>query len=67
MAYEPVLLIRIRSDLYPTLMNTTKLTGKENLTTYACCLAPCGPTDKANQVQMYKKNRFKYITYSLKQ
>ncbi len=34
------------SDLGHTLMITTKLTGTENVTTYACYLAPGGPTDK---------------------
>jgi hypothetical protein len=36
-------------------MSTTKLTGRENLTTDACWLAPDGPTDNENQVKMYKK------------
>jgi hypothetical protein len=35
-------------------MGTTKLTGRENLSTYACYLASRGPTDKENQVKMYK-------------
>jgi hypothetical protein len=33
---------------------------------YACCLDPGRPTYKENQVKMYKKYRFKYIT-SMKQ
>jgi hypothetical protein len=36
-------------------MSTTKLTGRENLTKYAFCLVPGGPTDKENQSKMYKK------------
>jgi hypothetical protein len=35
-------------------MSTTKLTGRENLTKYAFWLGPVGPTDKENQVKMYK-------------
>jgi hypothetical protein len=35
-------------------MSTTKLTGMENLTKYAFWLGPVGPTDKENQVKMYK-------------
>jgi hypothetical protein len=34
--------------------------GKYNM--YACCLAPGMPTDKENQVKMFKKYRFRYIT-----
>jgi hypothetical protein len=37
-------------------MSATKLTGTENVTTYAC-----GPTDMENQVKIYKKYRFMYI------
>ncbi len=29
---------------------------------YAFCLGPVGPTDKENQVKMYKKDCFRYIT-----
>jgi hypothetical protein len=47
-------------------MSTTKLTGRENLTTYACCLAPGRPTEKENPIKKYKKYRFRYIS-SLKQ
>jgi hypothetical protein len=36
-------------------MSTATLTGKENLTKYAFRSGPVGPTDKENQVQMYKK------------
>jgi hypothetical protein len=37
-------------------MNTTILTGRENMTKYAFWwLGPGGPTDKGNQVKMYKK------------
>jgi hypothetical protein len=39
---------------YPTLISTTKLTATENVTTYACCLTPGGPTDKENQLKMNK-------------
>ncbi len=34
-------------------MNTTKLTGRENLTKYTFWLGPVGPTDKENQVRVY--------------
>jgi hypothetical protein len=44
-------------------MNTTKLTGRENLTNYAFWFGPDGPTNKENQVKMYKKKYcFRYIT-----
>jgi hypothetical protein len=33
---------------------------------YDCFLTPGGPSDKENQVKMYKKYHFRYIT-SLKQ
>jgi hypothetical protein len=36
-------------------MSTRKLIGRENLAKYAFCLGPVGPTDKENQVNMYKK------------
>jgi hypothetical protein len=36
-------------------MITTKLTGKECLTAHVCCLTPARPTEKENQVKMYKK------------
>jgi hypothetical protein len=36
-------------------MSTPKLTGRENLNKYAYWLGPVGPTDKENQVKMYKK------------
>jgi hypothetical protein len=36
-------------------MNTTKSTGRENLTKYAFWLGPVEPMDKENQVKMYKK------------
>ncbi len=37
-------------------MSAKKLTGRENLTKYAFWLGPVavGPTDKENQVKMYK-------------
>ncbi len=41
---------------------TTKLTGRENLTKNTFCVGPVGPTDKENQVKMYKKYCFMYIT-----
>jgi hypothetical protein len=44
------------------LMSTTKLTGRENLTTNTFCVGPVGPTDKENQVKMHKKYRSRYIT-----
>jgi hypothetical protein len=53
-------------DPYPTLMSISQLTGRENLTTYACLLGPGGHTDEGNQVKMNKKISFTYIT-SLKQ
>jgi hypothetical protein len=40
---------------YPSLMGKTKLTGRENLTTYECFLGLGRPTYKGNQVNMYKK------------
>jgi hypothetical protein len=43
-------------------MSTTKLTGRENLTTYAFWLVLGRPTDKENQVKMKKKIPFWYIT-----
>jgi hypothetical protein len=43
-------------------MGTTKLTGRENLTKITFCMGPVGPTEKENQVEMYKKYRFTYIT-----
>jgi hypothetical protein len=43
-------------------MSTTKLIGRENLTKYAFWLGPGGPTDKENQVKMYKKYFFRDIT-----
>jgi hypothetical protein len=39
------------SDPDPTLMSTTNITGIENVTMYACCLALGGPTDEENQVK----------------
>jgi hypothetical protein len=45
---------------------TPKLTGRENLTKNTCCVAHVGPIDKENQVKMYKKYCFRYIS-SLKQ
>jgi hypothetical protein len=36
-------------------MSTTKLTGRKNLTKYVVWLGPVEPTDKENQVKMYKK------------
>jgi hypothetical protein len=42
---------------------TTKLTGRENLTKKTFCAGPSGPTDKENQLKMYKKYSFRYITY----
>jgi hypothetical protein len=40
----------------------TKSTRRENLTKNTFCVGPVGPTDKENQVQMYKKYWFRYIT-----
>jgi hypothetical protein len=40
-----------------------KITGKENLTKYVFWLGPGGPTDKENQVKMYKNYCFRYITF----
>jgi hypothetical protein len=47
-------------------MSTTKLTGRENLTKYAFWLVPIGPTEKENQVKMYKKNSRIWIHIKLK-
>jgi hypothetical protein len=46
-------------------MSTTKLTGRENLAKYryAFWLGPVGPTDKENQVKMFKKYCFRYIIF----
>jgi hypothetical protein len=41
---------------------TKKLTGRENLTKNTFCVGPVGPTDKENQVKMYKKYCFWYIS-----
>jgi hypothetical protein len=41
---------------------TTKLTGGENLTKITFCVGPVGPTDKENQIKMYIKYCFRYIT-----
>ncbi len=74
-----MLRIRVRSDPFvfrgtvlgvldpdpdPTLMSTTEIIRMENVTTNACCLAPCGPTDMKNKVKIYinKNYRFRYIT-----
>jgi hypothetical protein len=35
-------------------MSTTKLTGRRNLKKNTFCGGPVGPTDKENQVKMYK-------------
>jgi hypothetical protein len=43
-------------------MSTSKLTGRENLTKYTFWLGPVGPTDKENEVKMYKKYYFIDIT-----
>jgi hypothetical protein len=61
-AFRPVLRIRIRKDLYhfsgfrsvSYYNGTTKLTGRENLTKNTFRVGPVGPTDKENQVKMYK-------------
>ncbi len=37
--------------------------GKFNSVPYAFWLGLVGPTDKENQVKMYKKNFFRYITF----
>ncbi len=42
------------SESISYLMITTKLSGQENLTKYALWLGPFGPSDKENQVKMYK-------------
>jgi hypothetical protein len=46
-------------------MSIIKLKGRENLTKYTFWLGPGGPTDKENQVKMYKKYYFGYITVPL--
>jgi hypothetical protein len=40
-------------------MSTTKLTGRENLAKNTFCEGPVGPTDKENQLKMYKKYHFR--------
>jgi hypothetical protein len=50
------------SDPKATLMSTTKLTGRENLTKNTFCVGPVGPNDKENQVKIYKKYCLRYIT-----
>ncbi len=50
------------SDPYPTRMSPTKLTVRENLTTFACWLGHGRHTDKENQGKKYKK-----YCFSLKQ
>jgi hypothetical protein len=45
---------------------STKFNRTENLTTYACCLAPGGLTDKENQVKINIKYRFRYNTENSK-
>ncbi len=75
--FLPVLRIRICiifQDLDPFLgcvesrsvsisYDTTKLTGRENLTKHTFCVGPVRPTDKENQVEMmYKKYCFRYIS-----
>jgi hypothetical protein len=37
-------------------MSTKNLTGRENLTKNIFSVGPVGPTDKENQVKMYKKS-----------
>ncbi len=39
-------------------MSRTKLTGTENVTTYACCLAPSGPTDMENKVWIHNTGNY---------
>jgi hypothetical protein len=67
-SFPPVLRIRIRirkdpyhfsgsgSVCYPN--GTTKLTGRENLTKNTFSVGPVGPSDKENQVKMFKKYSF---------
>ncbi len=43
------------TDLWATLMSTTKLAGRENLTKYAFWLGRGGPTVKENQVDLLTK------------
>ncbi len=44
-------------------MGTTKPTERENIKyRYAFWMGPGGPTDKENQVKMYKKYRFWHIS-----
>ncbi len=51
----------VRSDPSGTFSNEPKkLTERENLTTYACSLAPDGPTDKENLARMYEKYKHPY-------
>jgi hypothetical protein len=46
-------------------MSTSKLTRRENLTKYAFWLGPVGPTEKENEVKMYKKYYFLDIRHHL--
>ncbi len=60
---HPVFPIRfIFPDPDPSLLGTTKLTGREKLSTYACWLGLSGPTDEENHVKMYKKYLFRFTT-----
>jgi hypothetical protein len=43
-------------------MSTKKVTRRENLAKYAFWLGPVGPIGKENQLKMYKKNCFRYMT-----
>jgi hypothetical protein len=45
------------------LMNSNLLTLLATEAKYAFWLGPVGPTDKENQVKMYKKYCFRYITF----
>ncbi len=40
----------------------TELTGRENLTKNTFCVGPVGPTDKENQLKVFKSTFFRYIT-----
>jgi hypothetical protein len=46
-------------------MSTTKLTGRENVTKNTFCVGPVGPSDKENQVKMYKKYRVPFLVHYL--
>ncbi len=47
-------------------MSTAKWFGRENWTKNTFCVGPVEPTDKENEVKMYKKYCFRYVHYLFK-